>query len=362
MRRQEIEQDIDWKQNSFTLLRYIAAFEVLIGHCVTHFAINTDSILFRLYAYTVGRFHGVPVFFGLSGFLIWASLSSRTTLSVYLKKRFIRIYPELWLAVILSIVSILLLYKQYFPISLGVFAITQSTFLQFWTPDSLRGFGCGTPNGSLWTIFMFVQFYLIAWMLHKWLHKTHHECYKNVTGGGVLAKWILLFCLSFFFTIGYKQASVLFSSGVENIYYKLLGQTVLPYLFMFFSGMICFEFKTVILPILKKYWWLIIMLYYTISISGFDIPATYINLLSGILLVLMTIALGFRFIKPVIKTDISYGIYLFHMVVVNVLLETGSQSKIVNAMLALIVSILLAFISKAITDIIARYITTPLKH
>lgn len=126
--------------------------------------------------------------------------------------------------------------------------------------------------------------------------------------------------------------------------------------------MICFEFKAVILPILKKYWWFILILYFAISISGFDIPATYINLLSGILLVLMTIALGFRFTTPVIKTDISYGIYLFHMVVVNVLLETGSQSKIVNIMLALSASALLAFVSKAITDIIARYIIRPFKH
>ena len=42
---------------------------------------------------------------------------------------------------------------------------------QFWTPEALRGFGCGTPNGSLWTISVIVQFYIVAWFLKKLTRK-----------------------------------------------------------------------------------------------------------------------------------------------------------------------------------------------
>ena len=53
--------------------------------------------------------------------------------------------------------------------SLFLFALTQGTFLQFWTPNSLRGYGCGTPNGSLWFICVLIQFYIVIVILYKLL-------------------------------------------------------------------------------------------------------------------------------------------------------------------------------------------------
>ena len=42
-----------------------------------------------------------------------------------------------------------------------LFIFCQSSIFQFWTPNFLRGYGCGTPNGSLWTIGILIQFYII---------------------------------------------------------------------------------------------------------------------------------------------------------------------------------------------------------
>ena len=114
-------------------------------------------------------FIGVPIFFFLSGFLIWQSISNSKNFQEYLKKRVYRIYPELWGGIVLSIITILMFYylsNINWPHFI-LFIIGQSTIFQFWTPNCLRQFGCGTPNGSLWTICVIVQFYFIAYFLKK---------------------------------------------------------------------------------------------------------------------------------------------------------------------------------------------------
>ena len=106
----------------------------------------------------------------MSGFLIWMSIARSTTFGQYCKKRFWRIFPELWVAVAVEIVAILLLYDHTIEWGkLSLFAVTQSTIFQFWTPDFLREYGCGCPNGSLWTICVLIQFYVIAFYVYKWL-------------------------------------------------------------------------------------------------------------------------------------------------------------------------------------------------
>ena len=56
----------------------------------------------------------------------------------------------------------------------------QSTVLQFWTPSCLRDYGCDTPNGSLWTIGVMVQYYVVLCLLHRFLH------------GKGIRRWILI--------------------------------------------------------------------------------------------------------------------------------------------------------------------------
>lgn len=76
-------------------------------------------------------------------------------------------YPELWCGVAVSLITIFVLYDGVVLRDVGLLAITESIFMQFWTPDSLCGFGVGTPNGSLWTICVIVQFYIVAWFIKK---------------------------------------------------------------------------------------------------------------------------------------------------------------------------------------------------
>ena len=93
--------------NCLNLIRIIAAFQVMFGHMVEHLELPINETAFRMSYF----FRGVPIFFVISGFLMWFSIGRSKTYSQYLKKRFWRIYPELWVAVLIEIGVILVLYK-----------------------------------------------------------------------------------------------------------------------------------------------------------------------------------------------------------------------------------------------------------
>lgn len=165
--RGDIEKDMndtELKNNSLTLFRYIAALQVILGHAEALLEIAFPEWIMRL----MGLFQGVPLFFGISGFLVWQSLERNNSFKIYAKKRFIRIYPQLWMGVVFSVMTIIIFYnKKTDWMMLLLFLFTQASFLQFWTPDFLRDYGSGTPNGSLWTICIFVQFYIAVYFFYK---------------------------------------------------------------------------------------------------------------------------------------------------------------------------------------------------
>ena len=152
-------------KNCLNTIRIIAALEVAIGHITYHLNVHIPTLIGKIMNY----FHGVPIFFVLSGFLIWQSIDRCKDFSTYFRKRVLRIYPELWFCLFVEILSIVLFYQNWNIKDLTLFSFTQGTLFQFWTPDSLRGYGCGTPNGSLWTITVIVQFYLLIWFFRNFL-------------------------------------------------------------------------------------------------------------------------------------------------------------------------------------------------
>lgn len=158
---------LDFKKNSLDTFRLLAAVQVLWGHTLAHMGLSNIPVLGTI----VGFFTGVPVFFTLSGFLVWMSIGRSHTFADYAKKRFWRIYPELWVAVVVEIAVLLCLYKHVidWP-KMGLFAMGQATIFQFWTPDFLREYGCGCPNGALWTITILIQFYFLSYFVYNYLH------------------------------------------------------------------------------------------------------------------------------------------------------------------------------------------------
>ena len=307
-------------------IRLLAAIEVLYGHTFAHLEIDAIPVLGDF----IHFFHGVPIFFTMSGFLIWWSIGRSRSFGEYLKKRFWRIFPELWVAVLVELIVLFLLYHE--PINwpqFGAFAITQGTIFQFWTPDCLRGYGCGCPNGALWTVCVLIQFYFFAYFIYKGLH------------GKKLWVWFAAISLA----LAISLASPVIRGHLPETIGKLYGQTLLPYLWMFLCASLVAEKKDVMIPFLKKWWWaFVVVLLMKKYIIHWDIDASY-AIFGTLLLFLGMIGFAYSFPKLNIKTDISYGVYIYHMTVVNALITFGLFHNPWLFVLVLVVTCLLAWIS-----------------
>ena len=206
---------------------------MLWGHTLWHLQIERIPIIGDFIEF----FIGVPVFFILSGFLIWQSINQSKSFGEYAKKRFWRIYPELWLAVVVEIVVLLLLYHEpiHYP-QLGLFTFGQATIFQFWTPDFLRGYGCGCPNGALWTITILIQFYFCAYFIFKWLKGRQSWIWWVVVLISVIIGWVTPFLRLF----------------LPDTVSKLCGVSLIPYLWMFMMAAFASEKKDKVIPFLKS--------------------------------------------------------------------------------------------------------------
>jgi peptidoglycan/LPS O-acetylase OafA/YrhL len=272
-------------------------------------------------------FMGVPIFFILSGFLIWGSIGRSGSFKDYAVKRAIRIFPELWVGVLIEILLLIILLKEKINwILLAAFTFGQATVFQFWTPDFLRGYGCGTPNGTLWTLGVTIQFYFVVWFIYKLL--------KNKK----IYWWISALVLS----IVIKALSPTISDLLPGVIGKLYSQTLFPYLWMFLFGAFLANYKEKAVPILKKIWWILLPLSFAFSISRFDIGFEGYGVFTYLLRVSGFIGLCYNLPKLNIKFDISYGLFIYHMIVVNLMIEFGWTGKIYYLIIALLVSIILA--------------------
>lgn len=321
------EHNLLASNNSLNLIRIIAAFQVMFGHMIEHLVLPINDTFFRATYF----FRGVPIFFVLSGFLIWFSISRTKTYGDYLKKRFWRIYPELWGAVILEIVVIVILYHGWNLKSLLLFFFCQGTIFQFWTPDSLRGYGIGTPNGALWTIGVMIQFYIIIWFFHKLM--------KNRR----LSTWIIVFLICVIVSYGgvYITQNLI---GGREIIGKLYSQTFVKYFWLFYIGIFIAEFKNTLLPILEKYWYTFLIIAFVFFWTGCDFFAGY-YLFWSLFLAAGLIGFAYRFPRLSISTDISYGLFLYHMTVINVFVHFGWIGKWLYVIPVVLTAMLLAYLS-----------------
>ena len=323
-------------------IRFLAACQVVLGHASFYLKTDYPHILHMVQA----LFYGVPIFFVLSGFLIWQSVGRTHNYTAYLKKRFWRIYPEMWLAVVLEVIVMCILYQKNIPTwDLVKFVFTQSTFMQFWTPASMREYGCGTPN-ALWTICILIQFYIVVWPAYKLLHNKK------------IGTWIITLIVSFAAAavIEYSQ------NFLPEILYKLLCNTFVYYFWMFIVGILLAEYKDKILPFLKKYWLIFIAVAAVYSAADISIPTPNYSIMAVVGLPLGWIGFAYRFPQFNIKKDISYGIYIYHCIVINAMLELGYTGKMWCLIITFLLTFILAYFSGKLAGSLKNYVNRSTKN
>jgi len=325
--------------NNFNLIRLFAALQVAIVHSASYLDINLQFLQF------LNLFPGVPIFFFISGYLIIKSFRNNNKLKNFFYNRILRIYPGLYFCFFITVISITI--SEYFKnidinyYQLFLWLITQLSFIQIYNPDFLRGYGVGVINGSLWTISVEIQFYLFTFFIYLILSK-----YKKLL--------ILIFGLCIFLNIinaVFNEKAVFFS--------KLFNYSFLPWLYMFLWGCYLESNKELQKKIRSYNIFILIFIYIILNYlsSQFNILRGATNALNPLEFFFLSIIIfKIAYIKIKIsdnffyKNDISYGIYLYHMPIVNFFIYNNINGSYLSFMSCLLLIFILAIISWKVVE------------
>ncbi len=322
---------MNFYKNNFDLIRLFAALQVMLLHSFGYLKLNNIP---EIITNILSNFPGVPIFFIISGFLISASYERVKNVNEYIKNRFLRIYPGLWISIIIAIISMYIFYEKEVGFNNVVkWIIARATILQFYHNDVFNNYGMGNLNGALWTISIELQFYILLPLLYL--------LFKNN-----LNKYLFIF-LFISFSINLFYLSIL----NKNFFTKLLGVSVFPYLYMFLLGVLIQRYFNKISYILvnKAFYWLLFYLSATwfLKISGF-IEKKYIFSIAVFILALFIISFAYtstNLSKILNNNDISYGIYIYHLIITNILIQINFIGNLKSLFLLISITIVVAFIS-----------------
>lgn len=328
-------QTLNYRINNFNLIRLFAALQVFVGH---YFPTDTS---FTPY---LSLFNGVPIFFTLSGFLIYWSYDNNPTPKDYFRNRFLRIYPALICSFVVTVILLLIfgiltpekMHSSSFLLWIG----TQLTFFQEFTPTILRGFGGGTaPNGALWTISVEILLYFLIPVIYHCIKR-----YKRQTRAGII---LSLGIISYLWNQGCFGNFL--ASFSDNGYYLIFIHPFnqISSMFFFFSiGILVYLYKEEIIPVLRgKAGWLIIG-YILLSIPYYRFglePGSYgpglLELFLHLYLVICIFSIAYtvpEFTNRYLgKMDISYGLYIYHFLIIHTFIELGVTRDIPHFFLVL---------------------------
>ncbi len=323
--------DFDFGRNCFDLLRLYSAIHVMTQHIMRY-------IILQEMPDTVKWFNGVVVLFLISGFLVPASMERSKGTWDFLKKRVLRIVPSLWICIIVGVLVAGAFCGFVFDKTFGVWFAGQLAFIRdFPQPQFITDFGHGTFQGSLWTMIFTVQFYIITALVYPLMKRL------KIVGWSV----VLLITMMLNLAMPYIQATVPMNVKV------FMAHTCLPYLYIYFAGWFIYRYREKIVPVLSKTKILCLLLFIgrAIYCTKFNVRVgEYQDMIQVILLCMLTIGVAYSFGKIRVKFDLSYGLYLYHMIVVDVFVHIGMVGKVSYLIAVYAVSLLCAVVSHFLVD------------
>lgn len=318
-----------FRPNNFDLIRLLAATQVLASHAIWHLNLNIPSSINIL----LGKFPGVPIFFVISGFLISASWEKNPNIKTYIRNRILRIYPALWICLLVSIcMAVVFGGVNFLRLQAIPWFLSQISFVQFFNPEFLRNYGVGTLNGSLWTIPVELQFYIILPLLYYIF-----SLYKPK----ISRKFYI------FFAVCMVASLVVSKMGFTHIVEMIFSVTLLPHLYMFMVGIILQKLKLYEHSAIfgKGLLWIVIYLAFSFLIIDFPLKLQLGNILLAVSIVSMAYSSPLLATRALKGRDISYGVYLYHMVFINIFVELGLTNNEPIFLLATILTFLTALLS-----------------
>ena len=317
--------------NNFDLIRLVTAILVLVNHSFVHLELAVPG-----WFTFIQPFQPVPMFFVMSGFLISASLERNSDLRQYFTNRFSRIFPGLWVCVLLTMVVISTLAGISF-FHAETFPWLLAQFVGFiYTPTFLDHFGYGSYNGSLWTLVVELQFYMILPIIYMVQKRLNIKSNKY---------FIILFIIAVVFALLLRSPNLttVASSAVQ----KMVRYSLPSHVYLFLAGVLLQRYKMYESPLIrgKALYWAAAFLVYTNYIP----PSPLWYVVDMMILAGFTVSLAYTLpglaSKWLGKHDISYGVFLYHGLPLSLLVEWQMLGNVWYMAVVGGVSILLAWFS-----------------
>lgn len=298
------------RTNNLEWLRLAFALQVVAVHVAHHLNGQLPTI--------ISYFPGVPAFFFVSGFLIYASYQKAQGRQFF-ENRIIRLYPALVFVTIGGIAVVLVNYgardlAENFPIY-ALWFLSQTTIAQAYNPAHFRDVGVGVVNGSLWTITTEILFYISAPLIVRM-----ERIFRYAV--------IFLLLASFtFYAIGPSLLSVKIYR--EKTLYDLLAITPIAWGWMFAFGILAYKHYSSLSRYIKYFPLAIVppMLMVAYGKGVFFNPSgNRLGLIYFICYFMIIMWAAFKIKYIPLRHDLSYGIYVWHMPVINLLLTLGLPS------------------------------------
>jgi peptidoglycan/LPS O-acetylase OafA/YrhL len=312
------------RNNSFDIIRHIAAYMVLISH---HFILSGLSEPVFLKWSTYGTI-AVAVFFSISGYFMAESFSRSDNFIEFMVKRCRRIFPALIMCSFVMYFIIGILFNTASPLTYllsgdaFIKILRNSVFIQEQIPGVFSDFKYkDIINGSLWTLPIEFTCYMII------------GCFLSMSNSWKTPA--ILLCFAIVATIAINYQTDLYT------YYAVPFKYLALFMIPFSLG--------AILSFTKESWWkyrfklLLISCLMLIATTG----KPEIQIIGLICVTLLTIIIGTSINDKIIsrKFDISYGVYIYAFPVQQIVINSLTDSFYISMFISLILTTILAAIS-----------------
>jgi peptidoglycan/LPS O-acetylase OafA/YrhL len=273
-------------------------------------------------------YDGVPLFFILSGMLVYRSaekcILGGHPLRQYFANRFLRIAPAIYAYLLVTVVVLLgigaLPWRSMFTLQFAGWSLATVLLVPVYNPPMFRSIGVGAINGSLWTIPVEIGFYAMVPVFVWMERRLNFFRAMSVIWGVALASMTVLWWLG--------------QQGTGRLEYKLFYVTFLAHLGYFALGMTWSK----LWPRVYRSGWLALACagaYVLVRIVWVG-PKTLGNPLQTLAwaVPLSCAAIWFAYEGPRFLGqwtekvgDLSFGVYIWHGVVLNVMLYLGIRQS-----------------------------------
>ena len=294
------------KENNFDLLRLLLAMTV----CLVHAAELSDFEALRGLSGILSSKVAVQAFFVVSGFLIVMSYERSSSLASYAGKRLRRIYPAYFTIVMLCAVGLVFVSQQpladYFSLAWIKYLVANLTFLNFLQPTLPGVFESNrlaTVNGALWTLKIEEMFYVAVPLIVYCLRRFRR-----------LPLLILIYCLS----VVYAELITVKAAQTGIDFYERLARQLPGQLSYFMAGAVVFYY----LPFFERRIGYFVSAAVGVLALNFLIP---LPLLQPFALATLVLFFGLYLYAGNFGRygDFSYGVYILHFPVIQLLLNSG---------------------------------------